>query len=345
MTRDALPRPQFESLRAGDARTFVLLAEAHRHELQVHCYRMLGSLQDAEDVVQETLLRAWQRLETFTQPISFRAWLYKIATNVCLDKLGKRPRRQLPTLMYPPTDVPQEFAARPPEAASLWIEPYPDELIADVEANPEARYATRESITLAFLVALQALTPRQRAVLLLIDVLDWHADEVAQALDLRVAGVNSTLHRARVALSKTYHAEELDALRVTPDTAATREALNRYLRAWEDADIATLVALLKKDATVSMPPSPVWYRGRAAIRAFMANAFFTGDAEGRWKLLPTRANGQPALGLYRRDQGRGNYVPFTLHVISLKRQRVANVISFIRPELFGRFGLPGELPL
>jgi RNA polymerase sigma-70 factor (ECF subfamily) len=332
-------------LRVKDASTFAVLSEPYRRELEVHCYRMMGSLEDAEDLVQETFLRAWQHLATFDQPVSFRAWLYKIATNVCLDALAKRPRRQLPSLVRAASDVREEYTPPVSEMVSAWLEPYPDELLAGVDANPEARYATRENITLAFLAALQILSPRQRAVLILLDVLDWRAAEAAQLLDVSVAAVNSTLHRARATMSSTYHSQALDVLRASPEDDATRELLNRYMRAWEEADIESLVTLLKKDAIVSMPPSPVWYQGRAPIRTFMSKTFFTGDVRGRWKFLPTHANAQPAAGLYMRDEARKAYLPFTIHVISADHGRVGNILSFIHPTLFPRFGLPETMPL
>lgn len=343
LARDRIPGEQFKQLRTKDAGVFAALTESYRRELTAHCYRMMGSLQDAEDLVQETLLRAWQHLGTFDQPISFRAWLYKIATNVCLDALAKRPRRQLPTLVYPKSEVGQGIEPPASEVVPLWLEPYPDEWLAGVEANPEARYTMQESITLAFLAALQVLSPRQRAVLLLMDVLDWHAAEAAQLLEVSVAAVNSALHRGRAAMSKAYGGNELDGLRASPDDTATEGLLNRYMRAWEEADIETLVSMLRKDAMVSMPPLPNWYRGRAAIRAFMSGTFFEEGASGRWKFLATRANAQPAAGLYMRDDAIGMYRPFTLHLVSVQAGRVANVVSFVHPALFSRFGLPGQL--
>ena len=190
---------------AGDQNEFSDLVEPYRHELQVHCYRMLGSLHEAEDMVQETFLRAWRRLETYAGRASLRAWLYRIATNVCLDALEKRPRRTLPVRSQPPAE-PSALPA-PPLTELIWLEPFPDDLLDDVEPTPEARYALHESITLAFLTALQLLPPRQRAVLIMRDVLDWDASEVAELLDMTVSAVNSALHRARVALNKNYSAE------------------------------------------------------------------------------------------------------------------------------------------
>lgn len=304
---------------------------------------MMGSLQDAEDLVQDTFLRAWQRLDTFRQPISFRAWLYKIATHACLDALAKRPRRSLPALVYPPGDPRDPFIPPSAEFSFAWLEPFPDELIAGAETNPEARYTARESISLAFLAALQVLPPRQRAVLLLCEVLDWKAKDAAQILDLSVPAVNSALHRARTKMSARYDAAALHNLPLSPQDEPTRLLLDRYIRAWEAADISTLLALLKEEASVSMPPSPSWYQGRAAIGEFMLRTFFMGDAPGRWKLLPTHANGQPAAGVYLREESSDTYHPFTLHVLSIDCAQVVQVISFIYPQLFERFGLPGRL--
>src|SRR5512135_253769 len=207
---DPMVAGHLAAARAGDQREFSRLTEPYRHELQLHCYRILGSLQDAEDIVQETLLRAWRRLETYEGRAPLRAWLYKIATNACFDALNKRPRRVLPTAQYAPADPRQPFA--PPVAEPIWLEPYPDDLIAEPEAGPEARYSLRESVSLAFLAALQSLPARQRAALILCDVLDWHASEVSELLEITVSAVNSALHRARVTMQQQYHARGRDTL-------------------------------------------------------------------------------------------------------------------------------------
>jgi len=326
---------------AGDQNEFGHLIEPYRHELQVHCYRMVGSLHEAEDMVQETFLRAWRRLETYAGRASLRAWLYRIATNVCLDALEKRPRRTLPVRSQPPAEPSTPPA--PPLTEVIWLEPFPDDLLDDVEPTPEARYALHESITLAFLTVLQLLPPRQRAVLILRDVLDWDASEVAESLDMTVSAVNSALHRARVALNKNYSAEPLVNLRLADP--ATRTLLDRYVETWEQADVPGLLALLREDVTISMPPSPTWYSGRAALGAVAEAMIFAGEGRGRFRLKPTRANGQPAFGFYRRDEATGNYRAESIQVVVLdeRASRFTTLTSFFDASLFAHFGLPSEL--
>lgn len=320
---------------------FGRLAEQYRRELQIHCYRMLGSLQDAEDLVQETLLRAWQRLGTFEGRASFRAWLYKIATNACLDALQRHPQRALPPALQDAADPREPLA--PPINEPIWLEPFPDEMLADAATSPEARYDARESVTLAFLTALQLLPPRQRAVLILRDVLDWRASEVAELLGLTVSAVNSALHRARTTLSQHYHARGLEAVKATILDVKIRALLDRYVRAWETADIDELVSLLKEDATFLMPPLPSWYAGRSSIRTSFSSTILAGDARGRWRLLPTRANGQPAFMVYQREDSNGAYKAFALEVLTIDAEEIAEIASFLNPALFPYFGLPLEL--
>jgi len=325
---------------AGDEREFSRLTEPYRHELQLHCYRILGSLQDAEDIVQETLLRAWRRLDTYEGRASLRAWLYKIATNACFDLLARRPRRVLPTAQFSPADPRQPFA--PPIAEPIWLEPYPDDLIAEPESGPEARYSQRESVSLAFLAALQSLPPRQRAVLILCDVLDWRASETAQLLDITISAVSSALHRARATLHKHYHARGRDTLAMTAVDDDLRPLLDRYVQVWEAADINGLVELLREDATLSMPPLPTWYAGRDAISAAAQTMIFAGEARGRWLMQPVRANRQPACAVYQRDEA-GVYHAFGISVLTFEQDRVADIITFIDPALFSRFNLPLEI--
>lgn len=328
-----------DSARGGSRPDFDKLAQPHRRKLQLHCYRMLGSLQDAEDLVQETLLRAWQKLDSYEGRASFGTWLHKIATNACLDALASRPRRVLPPAYRPASDP--QAAPLPPITEPIWIGPIPDDLLDDVSSSPEARYDARESITLAFLAALQVLPPRQRAVLILCDVLDWHAEEAAGALQLSVSSVNSALHRARVNMAKHYAARPL-AMMAIPTDPKMRALLDRYVQAWENADLDGLMALLKEDATFPMPPMPAWYQGKADIRTFIGQSILAGDARGRFRLVPTRANAQPAFAWYQHDPASGRYVPFAIQVLTFDGDLLADITTFPNPGLFPYFGLPLE---
>ncbi len=342
---------QLAAARRGNSREFSELAEPYRRELQVHCYRILGSLHDAEDMVQETMLRAWKRLDSYEGRASFRAWLYRIATNVCLDTLDKRRRRAkrlLPKDLFSPADPHKPI--EPPETEILWLEPLPDEWLADSSAvNPETRYSLHESISLAFLTALQILPARQRAVLILKDVMDWPASEIADLLDTTTSSVNSALHRARVTLTKNYHGEKAQVFAAKDTDEQTRKLLEKYMHAWQSADVNGLVALLKKDAALSMPPSPSWYAGRESIGMFAANTVFAnegmlfpGTAPGRWKLLPVRANGQAGVAVYQRMEN-GEYHPFGVHVLTCNKDQISQITCFIDPSLPARFGLPNIL--
>lgn len=347
---DPVEARQLAAAKQGSSVQFSELAEPYRRELQVHCYRILGSLHDAEDMVQETMLRAWRRLDTYEGRASFRAWLYKIATNACLDLLDqrrRRARRLLPFNLFSPADP--HSPIEPPTTEIFWLEPLPDEWLADASTlNPEAHYSRQESISLAFLTALQVLPPRQRAALILKDVLDWTTNEIADLLDTSTSSVNSALHRARVALASGYEDHKPQNQQVHPADEQTRTALEKYVQAWETADVNGLVALLKQDATLSMPPSPSWYAGRENIGSFVAHSVFVnegmfpGPASGRWKLLLVRANGQPAAAVYQRVEN-GAYYPFGIHVLSLEGEKVTQITSFIDPSLPGYFGCPETL--
>ena len=329
----------------GDANAFSELTEPYRRELQVHCYRILGSLHEAEDVVQETMLKAWKRLDSYEGRASFRAWLYKIATNTCLDLLDqRRSRRLLPPNVSPASDPGTSIL--PPAVEMTWLEPFPDEWLRDTSAvNPEARYTDLESISLSFMTALQYLPPRQRAVLILRDVLDFSANETADVLEITVSSANSALHRARVTLAQRYQGHELESSRSSMNDERTQWLLDHFVQAWETADVQGLVALLKEDAMLAMPPSPSWYQGREAIRVFVAatvfgdEGMFGGTAADRWRLLPTRANGSPAFALYQRYD-KNDYQAFGLHVIGYDAGGLNRIISFIDPSLPARFGLP-----
>src|SRR5581483_1435034 len=250
---------------AGDRMAFETLVGAYRRELLVHCYRMMGSLHDAEDLVQETLLRAWEKRATLSSPGSYRAWLYRIATNLCLNTLRSVPRRFLPPDTLPQSDPrsPAPQRAREP----IWLEPFPDDLLADPGADPEDHALQRERITLAFLVALQHLTPTQRAILLLREVLEWPAVEVAEWLNLSVPAVNSALQRARRALRQHNVGSKAPMASLRPHV---QNLLDRYVTLWEQADIPGFVALLREDAWFTMPPLPVWFQGRAAIATVLS---------------------------------------------------------------------------
>jgi RNA polymerase sigma-70 factor (ECF subfamily) len=323
-----------------DQHEFGALAEPYRRELQAHCYRMMGSVQDAEDMVQETFLRAWRRRETYEGRASLRAWLYKIATNVCLDTLEKRPRRAIPVTRQAAGTLDEPIPA--PVREPIWLEPFPDDWLPD-DTNPEGDFSARENITMAFMAALHLLPPRQRAVLILRDVLDWQASEVAHLLELTVPAVKSALHRARTTLATHYHPLEIETLRVLD--METQRQLEHYVRAWETADVNALLTLLKADARFSMPPLPAWYSGRETIGKLVSLTVFSGEAHGRWRLLPTRANRQIAFGLYRRDNADSEYRAYGIQLLTFADGQIADITTFINPGVFGFFGLPAILPL
>jgi RNA polymerase sigma-70 factor (ECF subfamily) len=322
---------------AGDQTAFETLVGAYRRELLVHCYRMMGSLQDAEDLVQETLLRAWEKRTTLASPGSYRAWLYRIATNLCLDRLRSVPRRSIPPETHPLSDPsnPLPKPAREP----IWLEPFPDELFADEHSDPQERAQRSERITLAFLVALQHLTPVQRAVLLLREVLEWPASEVAEWLNLSVPAVNSALQRARRALQQRHVGREATTTRSGPHVQAL---LDRYVALWEQADIPGFVALLREDAWFTMPPFPVWVQGRAALATLFQTPLFS--AAFPRHLLPTRANGSPAFGFYLWDAETGVYQLFGLMVLGIVDEQIAYIVAFLEPKSFSSFALPPTLP-
>jgi RNA polymerase sigma-70 factor (ECF subfamily) len=306
---------------------FRQLVDAHERALRVHCYRLLGSLQDAEDLTQETLLRAWRSLDSFEGRASVRAWLYRIATNACLDEIDRRGRRLLPVMMGAPRTV--FVPTAPVPAETPWLDPMPDAWfdVADTAPGPEARYEARESIELAFVAALQRLPGRQRAVLLLRDVLGWSIQEIANMLDLSVAAANSLLQRARTTLGQRATPA---ATRLTP--AAERALVERYVHAWERGDVHELVALLKQDARLSMPPLAEWYVGIEAIGAFFRWAT-SADGPGPYRMVPTRANGALAFGIYAHGE------PFILQVLEADTQGIRAITSFMNPTLFSFFEL------
>src|SRR5579859_718587 len=322
---------------AGDQMAFETLMGAYRRELLVHCYRMLGSLHDAEDLVQETLLRAWEKRATLTSPGSYRAWLYRIATHLCLNALTRVPRRSLPPDTHPVTDPSSPVPPRLREP--IWLEPFPDDLLADQYSDPQDRALQRERITLAFLVALQHLTPTQRAILLLREVLEWPAVEVAEWLHLSVPAVTSALQRARRTLHQRNVGSEAQMALPRP---LLQELLDRYVTLWEQADIPGLVALLREDAWFTMPPLPVWYQGREAIATLFQTSLFPPSVQ--WHLLPTRANGSPAFGLYRREALADDYQLIGLLVLSVERDQIVSLVAFLEVSDLSRFALPPTLP-
>jgi RNA polymerase sigma-70 factor, ECF subfamily len=338
-----------EAARGGDEEAFRRLVEPRRRELHAHCYRMLGSVHDADDALQETLLRAWRGLAKFEGRSALRPWLYRIATNVCLNVIARRPKRVLPPDNAPAAGTGEDLAE--PLIESVWLEPYADEQLGDVQATPAARYEERESVELAFVAALQHLPGTQRAALILRDVLGFSAREAAEALETTVASVNGALQRGRKAASERLPSRSQQAtLRALGDNGI-REVVERYIDAWERGDVDAILALLADDATFAMPPLPTWYRGQAAIADFLVRFAL----QDRWRLLPARANGQLAFGCYAWDAEQESHTALSLDVLTLDGQRATQVTSFVTPytrgparerfatEVLGRFGLPERI--
>jgi RNA polymerase sigma-70 factor, ECF subfamily len=323
--------------RAGDQAAFTWMVEPLQHELQVHCYRMLGSVEDAEDAVQETLLRAWARLDSYAGQASFRAWLYGIATHACLDALRRRKARAWPTDLAGPAD-PHRYELGAIDVP--WLQPYPDRLLdapAGSQEEPEAVVTARETIELAFLAAIQRLPARQRAVLILRDTLDWSVKATAAALGLTPAAVNSALQRARATMA-SHLPRQRSEWHATP-TASELTSLQRLITAWERADATSLVELLRDDAKLIMPPGTVWFAGRSDIFTFFDEHVFGQMGRG-WRVQPTAANRQPAFGVYWREHGSGDFEAFAIGVLRIEADAVAEIALFQQPELFVSFGLP-----
>ena len=331
MTVDLLTRAQ-----AGDGDAFAQLVDPYRRELQVYCYRFLGSVADAEDALQDTLLSAWQGLAQFEGRASVRTWLYRVAASRCLDAL--RSARRRPPMTAPPAGL------EPPEPTRLgelfWIEPYPDVLLeglADSAPGPEARYEAMESVSLAFVTALQVLPPRQRAALILRDVLGFHASEAARILDTSEESVTSALKRARAALERHQRSAGRREPAPLPNSAAEQQLVGRLTRAFEAADVDGIVALLTEDAWLTMPPLPLEYQGRELAAQFLtATALRPGWTA---RLIPTRANGQPAFGLYARDPETGSFYTVGLMVLTLSGTHISAMTRF-DPRILPWFGLP-----
>ena len=322
--------------RTGDQQAFEQLVEPYRRELLVHCYRILGSFEDAEDMLQETFVRVWKRLDSFEGRSSLRAWLYKIATNVCLDALDSRRVRGLPRELYAQGDPGAPLP--PPSQEVIWIEPFPDALI-DKEPNiyPEARYEVHESITLAFIAALQKLPGRQRAALLLCDVLGWSSNEAAEILDMTTTAINSALQRARETMKQPSERK--------PRSSSLNEQfsslLAKYVAAWEAADSAALVAVLREDVALTMPPIPVWFGGRVDVKAFLDGYLFKGPGERRLKLMPAQINGSPSFVVYGLNQD-GVYRAEALHILTIESGEIFEINDYLSfdGKLFEKLGLP-----
>ena len=325
-----------ELARAGDQRAFEQLVEPYRRELLVHCYRILGSFEDAEDMLQETFVRVWKRLDSFEGRSSLRAWLYKIATNACLDALDSRRVRGLPRELYaqgnPNDPLPQ------PSQEVIWIEPFPDAMI-DPQPNiyPEARYEVLESITLAFIAALQKLPGRQRAALLLCDVLGWSSADAAEILDVSTAAVNSALQRARETMKQPLERKTRPS-RLNEQLSAL---LTRYVAAWEAADASALVAVLREDVALTMPPLPVWFGGRVDVKMFLDGFLFKDPEKMRLKLMPAQLNGSPSFAVYQLDES-GVYRASVLHILTIENGEIAEINDYLSfdGQLFVKLGLP-----
>jgi RNA polymerase sigma-70 factor (TIGR02960 family) len=342
VSRKAAEARDLVRARSGDPAAFERLVKPYRRELQVHCYRILGSFQDAEDMLQETLMAAWRGLDAFEGRATLRTWLYRIATNACLGSLRRaRPARELP----PPPEPPGEYpAATRTTAEPVWLEPYPDawlEGLPDDVPGPDARYDSREAIELAFVVALQQLSPRERAVVVLKDVLGFRGAETAVLLETTEASVNSALQRARDKLERLNR--DRRGVDVPPaGSAAERDLVGRFARAFESGDIRAVVALLSDDARLTMPPEPMEYVGGPAIHRFLSTVPARGELE-RFKLVATRANGQPAFACYLRTH-EGPLRAYGLMVLTLGGDRVVAITGFPDTSVFASFGLPRTLP-
>jgi RNA polymerase sigma-70 factor (ECF subfamily) len=365
-TSPAQERELLRAARGGDEAAFGRVIEPYRGELQAHCYRMLGSVHDAEDALQDAWLRAWRALSGFEGRSSLRSWLYRIATNTCLDVISRRPKRVLPIDYGPPAD-PHDGPGEP-LVESVWVEPYPDEKLGleDGYAAPEARYEQREAVELAFIAALQHLPANQRAVLILREVLGFSAKETAETLDTTTASVNSALQRARATVDDRLPEQSQQATLRSLGDDGLAEIVDGYVDAWQRGDVETVVGMLTEDASFSMPPLRTWFGGHDAIATFLGGWPMSG--QWRWRPLRVRANGQEALAFYAWDEKTGDYLPFALNVLTLRGGQISDVTAFIvrsaqdpdrevqarLPEqpydaerlaaAFGQFGLPKKLP-
>jgi RNA polymerase sigma-70 factor, ECF subfamily len=326
--------------RSGDDSAFTRLVEPLRRELHAHCYRMLGSTHDADDALQDALLRAWRGVSRFEGRSSLRSWLYTVVTHTCLDTVEHRSKRALPVDLGPSSE--RAVVGDAPLADVAWLGPYPDASLSSGLASPDARYEQREAVELAFVAALQHLPGNQRAALLLFEVLGFSAAEIATAMDTSTASVNSALQRARQTVAdKVPSVSQQQTLRQIDD-ARLREIVADYSAALEDGDTDALVALLTEDVTWSMPPLPHWYHGLDAVTDFAIQVPLTGC--GSWRHIPTSANGQPALGCYLWDDEAGAYLGWSITVMTMRGEQIAELTTFIGPNHLAPFGLPGSLP-
>ena len=331
-------RELLEAARAGDEYAFRQIVEDHRNELHAHCYRMLGSLHDAEDALQETLLRAWRGLPEFGGRSSLRTWLFRIATNASLDAIARRPKRVLPVDYGPPSESGEDPG--PPLVESVWIEPYPDERVANGFASPEARYEQREAVELAFIAALQLLPGTQRAVLILREVLGFSAREVSETLDTTVVSVNSALQRARKTVEERLpDRSQQETLRALGDERVSR-LVDAYVDAWARGDVDAVAALLAEDAVFSMPPWALWWRGRETIAGFAPQA---AENCAKARPVPVSLNGQVAVAYYGLDAESGRYSALAIDVLTLDGPLIEEITAFISPEIFPQLGLPSVL--
>jgi RNA polymerase sigma-70 factor, ECF subfamily len=320
---------------AGDEDAYAALVTTHRPALHAHCYRMLGSVQDAEDALQEALLRAWRGLPRFQGRSSLKTWLYTIATNACLKAIERRPAKVMPVDFGPAGDPHRDLDE--PLVESVWLEAYPDGRLMAGVTEPGARYEQRESVEVAFVAALQHLPARQRAVLILREVLGFTGAEVADALDMSPAAVYSALQRAHRTVDEKLPAQSQQSAVASIGDERLRTLVTEYVDAWERADVDAIVDLLTEDATIAMPPFRTWFAGREAVRTFLRKTPLRGQ---NWRVLPSHANGQVGLATYRVAEETGIYHWHSMEVLTLRGDRIAEIIAFIDPESYVTFGMP-----
>jgi RNA polymerase sigma-70 factor (ECF subfamily) len=327
-----------EAARQGDADAYAALIDPHRSALHAHCYRMLGSVPDAEDALQEALLRAWRGLPRFEGRSSLKSWLYTIATNACLKLIERRPTRVLPVDFGPAGDP--HGSLDEPLVESVWLEPYPDDRLVAADPAPHARYEQREAVEVAFVAALQHLPARQRAVLIMREVLGFSGGEVATALEMSPEAVYSALQRAHRTVDARLPAQSQQAALRTIGDEQLRTLVDRYVDAWQRADVDALVDLLTEDVTITMPPFRTWYAGRDAVLHFLAKTPLSGKG---WRILPSRANGQLAFACYLISEETGAYEWHSMETVSVRGDRIAEIVAFIDPDGYTVFGLPATV--